>query len=204
MRKIGRIVRVQGDALDRLRFHLCRFAEPWFVEGQEVQIELPYRDRIKWISTEIIRPAKHLLASIDFDNHARFAMWQHPSQRNWAGLLLQLDRDLGELIKCAEELVDLIQSRRQDGMKDITGFKHSLVLGIAFLYVKLFPTRRPKRVHHQGYTEIQNEFAEFVRLVAEPILGKSERLDREIQFAVKEYSSTKKPETAAGRKIHKS
>ena len=193
IQKIGRDLKIAGVKLDRLHFELCRLAEKWIILIAENAIEFPYRERIQYLDRNVIQPARTLLKSVEYDNHPMLWYWLHPRMKSPRPNLLALERDLTRLSSWATEFKQNLTDIRCGNPKDRTNLRHDIVWDITILYASTFPSRRPKRISHKGKRGIENEFAAFVRTVAEPILQSTERLDHQIQVAVKKYNEMKKP-----------
>jgi hypothetical protein len=84
------------------------------------------------------------------------------------------------------------------GKKPRTHYREELVYDLLLVYVDV-TDRKPTRASHgprdkgkrEGRSRIQSVFAEFVRAAAEPVLGRYDNLDNQIQKAIQRYKNEK-------------
>jgi hypothetical protein len=113
--------------------------------------------------------------------------------------------ELHRLLKWAEEKKKLLRSTRPR-KRPQTLFRSELVYDLLLLHEALFPNRKRTRASHnkfgprgsrgsarRGYPSmIQNQFVDFVRAAAAPIVGPRENLDRQIKEALERRKAEQK------------
>jgi hypothetical protein len=171
----------------RLRSGLIQVAERYVTVQGEAALELGYPQRIHWLDCNVIEPATTLIAALQPDSRRYLSNWPDDDTRRHGLDVPGLSRDLTRLIEWASWFRDQLQNRERLGVRAATDFKYALAYDLLQLYVRLFPDRRPKRVQHKG-KRIVNEFVEFVRQSAEPILGRYDNLDDQIRVAIEKHN----------------
>ena len=105
--------------------------------------------------------------------------------------------ELNRLVEWAEAKKATVSQREAGTRKSRTKLRGELAYDLLLLYVTLFPDRKPTRASYAPFKRlaqesvIHNEFVDFVRAAARPVLGRFEKLDNQIQKAIERHKDEK-------------
>jgi hypothetical protein len=196
--------------IDALQTELCRVTERYLVlldenawTSDKRPSGLTYRNRAAWLRKGLIEPANKILKSLDAENRPWLGTFPNVGHQNLPPYpaFPYIEAEISALRNWAQSLEKMLNDGDEfSAAKPLTDIKYALVDDLLKIYHNLpsrlgnAELRRPKvkSVELEGRQQKLGEFADFVRLSAEPILGRYDNLTDQMDVAIRKFNELRK------------